>query len=103
MNWGAHSAAGAVFRAFAENVGGAGAGGDSASCVRAPTPDARAHPATREGACAPPTLWVAFHSTTTTRLPSTSSFGVMPRPGLVLAAMRPFTRCGAPSAMLTGP
>ena len=25
----------------------------------------------------------------------------MPRPGLALASMRPFRRCGAPSAMLT--
>ena len=44
-----------------------------------------------------------FHDTTTTAFPSTSIFGVMPRPGDVEAAMRPFTRCGAPSAMLTGP
>ena len=44
-----------------------------------------------------------FHDTTTTACPSTSIFGVMPRPGDVEAAMRPFTRCGAPSAMLTGP
>ncbi len=44
-----------------------------------------------------------FHATTTTAFPSTSIFGVMPRPGDLDAAMRPFTRCGAPSAMLTGP
>ena len=44
---------------------------------------------------------VAVYSTTTTRLPSTSSFGWMPRPGDFEAAMRPFTRCGAPTAVLT--
>jgi hypothetical protein len=37
----------------------------------------------------------------TTGFPSTSIFGVMPRPGDFDAAMRPFTRCGAPSAVLT--
>jgi predicted RNase H-like HicB family nuclease len=44
---------------------------------------------------------VMGYSTTTARLPSTSIFGVMPRPGEREAAMRPFTRCGAPSAVLT--
>ena len=33
--------------------------------------------------------------------PSTSIRGAMPRPGAVDAAMRPFTRCGAPSAVDT--
>jgi hypothetical protein len=33
--------------------------------------------------------------------PSTSIFGVTPSPGVSGAAMRPFTRCGAPSAMDT--
>ena len=41
------------------------------------------------------------YSTTTTGAPSTSIFGVMPRPGAVLADMKPFTRCGAPSAVET--
>ena len=41
------------------------------------------------------------YSTTTTGFPSTSIFGVMPRPGAVLADMNPFTRCGAPSAVET--
>ena len=41
------------------------------------------------------------HSTTSTGLPSTSILGVMPRPGRVLEAMRPLTRRGAPSAVLT--
>ena len=43
----------------------------------------------------------AAHAISTTRGPSTSSFGVMPRPGAVLADMKPFTRCGAPVAVLT--
>ena len=41
------------------------------------------------------------YSTTTTGFPSTSIFGVMPSPGAVLADMKPFTRCGAPSAVET--
>src|SRR5712692_5810272 len=41
------------------------------------------------------------HPMTGAGLPSTSIFGVMPRPGRVLAAIRPLTRCGAPSAVLT--
>ena len=41
------------------------------------------------------------YSTTTTGFPSTSIFGAMPRPGAVLAAIKPFTRCGAPSAVET--
>ncbi len=42
-----------------------------------------------------------FYSMTTTGFPSTSILGVMPRPGAVLADMKPFCRCGAPSAVLT--
>ena len=41
------------------------------------------------------------YSKTTTGFPSTSIRGVMPRPGAVLADMKPFTRCGAPSAVKT--
>jgi Magnesium chelatase, subunit ChlI len=37
----------------------------------------------------------------TTGLPSASSFGWMPRPGDFDAVMRPLTRLGAPSAVLT--
>ena len=43
----------------------------------------------------------AGYPTTTTGAPSTSIFGAMPSPGDFDAAMRPFTRCGAPSAVLT--
>ena len=43
----------------------------------------------------------SFALSTSAGFPSTSIFGVMPRPGAVDAAMRPFTRCGAPSAVLT--
>ena len=39
--------------------------------------------------------------TSTTRGPSTSHFGRTPRPGAGLASMKPLTRCGAPSAVLT--
>ena len=42
-----------------------------------------------------------FREISTTGLPSASSFGWMPRPGDFDAAMRPFTRLGAPSAVLT--
>ena len=41
------------------------------------------------------------YSTTSTGFPSTSIFGVMPRPGAALADMKPSTRCGAPSAVET--
>ena len=50
---GAHPPSGAVFRALAENRSGTKAHEVSIAVMRAPTPDARAHPATREGACAP--------------------------------------------------
>jgi hypothetical protein len=46
-------------------------------------------------------MWMASYSTTTTGSPSTSIFGTMPRPGAVLAAMKPLSRCGAPSAVET--
>ena len=38
-----------------------------------------------------------------TGLPRTSMRGAQPMPGLVEALMRPLTRCGAFSALLTGP
>jgi len=41
------------------------------------------------------------HSTTTTGFPNTSIFGRTPNPNSRDAASRPFTRCGAPSAVLT--
>ena len=41
------------------------------------------------------------YSTTNTGLPKTPIFGTVPRPGRVPAAIRPLTRCGAPSAVLT--
>src|ERR1700722_17565892 len=41
------------------------------------------------------------HEISTTPLPSTASFGWMPKPGDFEAAMRPLTRWGEPSAMLT--
>jgi len=40
---------------------------------------------------------------TSTGVPSTSMRGVMPRPGASDAVMRPFLRCGAPSAIVTVP
>ena len=50
---GAHPPSRAVLRALAENRRGTRVCEVSMTGVRAPTPDARAHPATREGACAP--------------------------------------------------
>ena len=44
---------------------------------------------------------LVFYSTTSTGGPRTSIRGVMPSPGVVDAASRPFTRCGAPSAIDT--
>jgi hypothetical protein len=41
------------------------------------------------------------HDSSSTGLPSTPILGVIPRPGRIAEAMRPWTRCGAPSAMLT--
>ena len=41
------------------------------------------------------------YCTITTGFPRISIRGLIPRPGSVLAAMKPFTRCGAPSAVLT--
>jgi hypothetical protein len=41
------------------------------------------------------------YPTSTTARPSTSIFGTIPSPGSVLAAILPFSRCGAPSAVLT--
>ena len=52
---GAHPPSGAVFRALAENPRGTKSHKVSEAGGRAPKPAARAHPATREGACAPPT------------------------------------------------
>jgi hypothetical protein len=49
----------------------------------------------------PPFSLLQFHATSTTRFPRTSLFGWMPNPGDFEAAMRPFTRWGAPSAVLT--
>ena len=40
---------------------------------------------------------------TSTGVPSTSMRGEMPRPGASDAVMRPFLRCGAPSAIVTVP
>ena len=44
---------------------------------------------------------VRNQATSRTGLPRTSILGSIPRPGKVLAAMKPFTRCGAPVAVLT--
>ena len=44
---------------------------------------------------------IRSHSMTSTGLPNTSSFGMIPSPGFVLAVIRPLTRRGAPSAVLT--
>ena len=41
------------------------------------------------------------YSMATTGEPRTEARGVTPRPGAVDAAIRPFTRCGAPSAVET--
>jgi hypothetical protein len=41
------------------------------------------------------------HDSSSTGLPSTSILGVIPRPGRIADAIRPWTRWGAPSAMLT--
>ena len=46
---------------------------------------------------------VAVQSNVRTGSPRISNFGAMPRPGLSGAVMRPFTRCGAPSAIATVP
>ena len=59
--WGAHPPSGAVFRALAENRRRTQARGDSTTSVRAPELDARAHPATPEGGCAPPTSAFGFN------------------------------------------
>ena len=58
---GAHAPPRVVFRALAENRGGADACEDSATSGRAPRLDARAQPATREGACAPPAAAAGIH------------------------------------------
>ena len=49
------------------------------------------------------TCYTWRYLTSRTGLPSTSMRGAQPMPGLVEALMRPLTRCGAPSALLTGP
>ena len=59
-------------------------------------PAKTAHTASRSQAT-PATL----AQTSTTTGPSTSNFGSIPNPGSSLAAIKPSTRCGAPSAVLT--
>ncbi len=68
------------------------------ACCGARTPQPACLP--EKKCCRNGFLRKAIYSTTTMRLPRTSSFGLMPRPGDLEALMRPFTRCGAPSAVL---
>lgn len=44
---------------------------------------------------------LSAYETSKTAFPKTSIFGTTPRPGSRLAAINPFTRFGAPSAVLT--
>ena len=52
-----------------------------------------------EGACIG--ISMLCYSMTDTGFPSTPILGLVPSPGRVLAAMRPLTRRGAPSAVFT--
>ena len=58
---GAHAPSRVVFRALAENPDGTDAREVSAMPMHAPKLAARAHPATREGACAPPVAASGIH------------------------------------------
>ena len=53
--------------------------------------------------CLPKAYCEPAYDTSSTGLPSTDIRGRMPRPGVRDAAMRPFARCGAPSAIETVP
>ena len=81
---------------------GSGGGVGPLACGRGRRWPARKEHDAKQPGTTRDTLWPRHHQlTSTTRGPSTSMRGVVPSPGAVPAHRTPFSRCGAPVAVLT--